>query len=74
MIFKRNSDIAIWTVSGSAIKSFLVLDILISTGVYYIVKFYTSNLFLATAGSMMVGTPVKQAMKHFAALTAIRRV
>lgn len=57
---KRNDQIVIYIIHGSSIRNFIIMDIIISTSIYYALKHLTSSNLLATAGSMFIGTPLKK--------------
>nr|WP_228467359.1 hypothetical protein [Brevibacillus sp. JNUCC-41] len=53
----------IYVVKGSTIKRFLILDLIIGSGIFYVVKFISSSLLIASASSLIGTEGIKKAPK-----------
>ncbi|MGE6613170.1 hypothetical protein ACQKFG_22095 [Peribacillus sp. NPDC076916] len=60
---KKNNQIVIYVVKGSTIKRFLILDLIIGSGIFYVVKFISSSLLIASASSFIGTEGIKKAPK-----------
>lgn len=52
------------TIKGSAIKSFVILELVTGTGIYYAVKIISSSVIIAMVGSMIGTKGIKKAQDH----------
>ena len=52
---KKQNQFVFYTIKGSTIKKFLILDCLTSTGIYYVIQIISSSALIGFVGSI-VGT------------------
>ncbi|WP_425455937.1 hypothetical protein [Ectobacillus funiculus] len=52
---KKQNQVVFYTIKGSTIKTFLILDCITSTGLYYVIKMISSSALIGFVGSI-VGT------------------
>ncbi|MDO7486889.1 hypothetical protein Q5O89_15890 [Peribacillus frigoritolerans] len=60
---KQNDQIVIYIIKGSTIKRFLILDLIIGSGIFYVVKFISSSIIIASASSFIGTEGIKKAPK-----------
>lgn len=52
---RKQNQFVFYTINGSALKTFFILDLVTGTGIYYAVKIISSSVIIAMVGSM-IGT------------------
>ncbi|MFP3126739.1 hypothetical protein OH784_29530 [Ectobacillus funiculus] len=52
---KKQNQVVFYTIKGSTIKKFLILDCITSTGIYYVIQIISSSALIGFVGSI-VGT------------------
>jgi hypothetical protein len=57
--------IVIFTIKGSTIKRFIIFDLIFGTGLYMVVKIYSSSVIVATLGSLIGTEAVKKINKYY---------
>lgn len=60
---KKNNQIVIYIIKGSTIKRFLILDLIIGSGIFYVVKFISSSILIASVSSFIGTEGIKKAPK-----------
>ncbi|TWE00621.1 hypothetical protein FB545_2956 [Peribacillus frigoritolerans] len=60
---KKNDQFVIYIIKGSTIKRFLILDLIIGSGIFYVVKFISSSILIASASSFVGTEGIKKAPK-----------
>ncbi|MFD6209509.1 MULTISPECIES: hypothetical protein [unclassified Peribacillus] len=60
---KKNNSIVFYVIKGSTIKKFLILDLVVGTGIYFAVKFISSSLLMASLASIIGTEGIKKAPK-----------
>ncbi|PHD75920.1 hypothetical protein COF64_10960 [Bacillus sp. AFS043905] len=63
MSMKKNDQFVIYIIKGSTIKRFLILDLIIGSGIFYVVKFISSSILIASASSFVGTEGIKKAPK-----------
>lgn len=53
MKLKKQQPFVFYTIKGSTIKKFLILDCITGTGLYYALKIYSSSVVIGILGSMV---------------------
>jgi hypothetical protein len=61
MRMKKQNHIIFYTIKGSTIKKFLILDCITCTGIYYAIKIYTASVIIGVLGSMVGTEGIKRA-------------
>lgn len=61
----KKNEIVIYVIRGSTIKKFVILDILVGSGIFYVVKFIFASFLIASAGSFLGTEGIKRAPKIF---------
>ncbi|WP_376774435.1 hypothetical protein [Paenibacillus eucommiae] len=61
----KNSQMVVYFIKGSTIKKFVILDIIVGTGIYYVVKIICSSVLAASVGSIIGTEGIKRAPKIF---------
>ena len=56
----KNQNIVFYTIRGSTIKKFIILDCLTGTGIYYALKFITSSIIVGIVGCMVCTEGLKR--------------
>nr|WP_307471554.1 hypothetical protein [Cytobacillus purgationiresistens] len=59
MIIKQN-QIVFYTIKASAIKKFLIIDLITGTGIYYAVKIISASVLIGIGGSIIGTEGVKR--------------
>ncbi|UVI33246.1 hypothetical protein [Paenibacillus spongiae] len=59
----KNSQFVVYIIKGSTIKRFLILDLIVGTGIFYVVKFVLSSVLIASVGSIVGTEGIKRAPK-----------
>ncbi|MEY9866451.1 hypothetical protein ABIE66_001830 [Peribacillus sp. B2I2] len=60
---EKNNQIVIYIIKGSTIKKFLILDLIIGSGIFYVVKFISSSVIIASVSSFIGTEGIKKAPK-----------
>ncbi|WP_285768431.1 hypothetical protein [Peribacillus sp. SI8-4] len=60
----KDTQIVFYVIKGSAIKKFLVLDLIVGTGIYFTIKIISSSIIMASVGSFIGTEGIKQAPKY----------
>ncbi|CAM4319451.1 hypothetical protein [Paenibacillus tarimensis] len=64
MLNKYNQNvIVIYTIKASSIRNFLIVDLAAGTGIYLAVKMLSSNVWIASIGSMLGTEGIKRLVK-----------
>ncbi|PZD95855.1 hypothetical protein DNH61_10415 [Paenibacillus sambharensis] len=63
---KNRSVIVIYTIRASSIRNFLLVDLAAGTGIYLAVKMLSSNVWIASVGSMAGTEGLKRLVKLLA--------
>lgn len=70
---KRNKQqVFFYVINGKPIKYILIIDLVIGTGIYYIVKIVASSVTIATVGSVIGSEGIKRIEKRNAIVPAKR--
>ncbi|MCQ6563208.1 hypothetical protein NNL21_31535 [Paenibacillus mendelii] len=57
----KDNQFVVYIIKGSTIRRFLILDLILGTGIYYVVKFIFASVLIASAGSIVGTEGVKRA-------------
>lgn len=57
----KNHNVVFYTIRGSTIKKFIILDCITGTGIYYALKIITSSILVGVVGSMVCTGGIKRA-------------
>lgn len=60
---QKQNQIVFYTIKGSTIKKFLILDLFAGSVIYFTVKIIYSSVFIATLGSVIGTEGIKQISK-----------
>ena len=60
--FKQN-QIVFYTIKGSTIKNFLIVDMITGTGIYYVVKLISTSVLMGMIGSFLGAEGIKRIPK-----------
>ncbi|MDM5358144.1 hypothetical protein ACDZ29_19510 [Peribacillus sp. RS7] len=60
---EKNNQIVIYIIKGSTIKKFLILDLIIGSGIFYVVKYISSSVLIASVSSFIGTEGIKKAPK-----------
>ncbi|MFJ7746440.1 hypothetical protein [Peribacillus sp. NPDC097295] len=60
---KRKNQIVFYTVKGSTIKNFLIIDMIMGTGIYYVVKMISTSVLMGMIGSYVGSEGIKRIPK-----------
>lgn len=60
--FKQN-QIVFYTIKGSTIKNFLIVDMITGTGIYYVVKLISTSVLMGMIGSIVGAEGIKRIPK-----------
>lgn len=60
----KNRDFVIYIIKGSTIKTFFILDLVVGTGIFYVVKFVCSSVLVATVGCIIGTEGMKRSPKR----------
>jgi hypothetical protein len=58
----KNQNVVFYTIRGSTIKKFIILDCMTGTGIYYALKFITSSIIVGIVGSMVCTESLKNCL------------
>lgn len=56
----KKSNVVFYTIRGSTIKKFILLDCITGTGVYYALKIITSSVLIGVVGSIVCTEGMKR--------------
>lgn len=59
----KNSQIVIYVIKGSTIRRFVILDLIIGAGIFYVVKLVSLSVLAASVSSFMGTEGIKRATK-----------
>ncbi len=59
MNIKTNNQVVFYSIQGSTIKKFLLLDFILGTGIYYLVKIISSSILIGSIGSFICTEGIK---------------
>ncbi|WP_410768853.1 hypothetical protein [Fontibacillus sp. BL9] len=59
----RGNKVLIYTVKGKTIKNLVLIDLLLGTGIYFVIKIIGSSIIFASIGSMVCSEGVKWKIK-----------
>jgi len=57
---KKQNQVFFYTIKGSTIKKFLILDFIVGTGIYYILKIISSSVLVGILGSYICTEGIKR--------------
>ncbi len=60
MNIKTNNQVVFYSIQGSTIKKFLLLDFILGTGIYYLVKIISSSILIGSIGSFICTEGIKR--------------
>ncbi|WP_373921318.1 hypothetical protein [Peribacillus muralis] len=60
----KDNRIVFYVITGSTIKRFFLLDLIVGTGIYFTVKFISSSVLIASIGSFIGTEGIKKAPKY----------
>ncbi|WP_260508255.1 hypothetical protein [Cytobacillus firmus] len=58
---KKQNQVVFYTIKGSTIKKFLILDCITGTGIYYVIKMISSSVLIGVVGSIVGTEGIKRA-------------
>ncbi len=63
----KNQTVVFYSIRGSTIKKFIILDCITGTGIYYALIFITSSILVGIVGSMVCTEGLKRLSCKFSA-------
>ena len=70
---RGKQQVFFYAINGKPIKSILMIDLVVGTGIYYIVKIVVTSAVLATAGSVIGSEGIKRFGKRNAIVPVKRK-
>ncbi|GAA3404737.1 hypothetical protein GCM10020370_25170 [Paenibacillus hodogayensis] len=61
----KSRTVVVLMIRGSTIKTFILLDLLLGSGIFYVVKFVAASTLAASIGSYLGTEGIKKAPKFF---------
>ncbi|RKN74924.1 hypothetical protein D7M11_26985 [Paenibacillus ginsengarvi] len=56
----KNRQLVVFIIEGSTIRKFIILDIIIGSGIFYMVKFLVSSIWIAWVSSFLGTEGIKR--------------
>ena len=60
MTVNNQNDVVFYSIEGSTIKKFLIIDLLIGSGLFYAIKIISASVLMGMAGSMIGAEGIKR--------------
>ena len=60
MTVNKQNDVVFYSIEGSTIKKFLIIDLLIGSGIFYAIKIISASVLMGMAGSMIGAEGIKR--------------
>lgn len=60
---QKQNQVVFYTIKGSTIKNFLIVDLITGTGIYYVVKMISTSALMGLIGSFIGAEGIKRIPK-----------
>ncbi|MGE7602702.1 hypothetical protein ACQKL5_09350 [Peribacillus sp. NPDC097675] len=60
---QKQNQVVFYTIKGSTIKNFLIIDMITGTGIFYVIKIISSSVILGMIGSFVGAEGIKRIPK-----------